>query len=300
MNNLTLRQLSAFIAVAECGGFRRAGEQLRRSQSAVSAHIRELELELGIALFHRTTRRVSLTPEGERLLGRARRALAELESAVREVRDEVALQRGRVVIGAPPTVSSTRLPHLVARFRLSHPGIEVQIQEDFASGIMERVRGEAVDFAVTPRIEGTEEFTFETILRDDFAVVLPADHPRAGAKEIAFADIADEPFLALPRATELRNVLDHMFRAQDRNLQPAFEVMHHLTLMGMVAAGLGVTILPELCLGGHGMPIATARLIRPRRSRHISIATRRGQALSPAAAACANLIRESFASAEAA
>jgi len=296
MNTLSTTRLLTFVAVAECGGFRRAAEQLHRSQSAISAHIRQLEAELGVPLFHRTTRRVSLTAEGERLLARARRALAELQAGVRELRDEADLQRGRVVIGVPPTISSTRLPRIVAAFQQRYPGIAVQIREDFAANILERVRREELDFAIAPRVEGAQAFTFEPILRDAFRVVLPPGDHRAGAPEIALAGIADAPFLALPPATALRRALDEAWRSQGRVLTPAFEVMHHLTLLAMVEAGLGVTVLPALCLPAAGTTtLQTARLVEPALAREISLTTLRGQALSPAAAACAEMVRDGFA-----
>ena len=240
MDNISLRQLTTFIAVADCGGFRRAAEQLRRSQSAVSAQVQQLEDELGVALFHRTTRRVGLTAEGERLLARARKALAELQAGVRELRDEVELQRGRVVIGAPPTISSTRLPPIVAAFQARHPGLTVQVREDFASGIMERVRRDEVDFAVTPRTDDSQEFAFEPILRDDFLAVLPPDFPLGGRAEIAFAEIADRPFLALPAATALRRMLDDVFRDHGRVRVSIHDDMEEAQALWGELAGYGI------------------------------------------------------------
>lgn len=296
MSQLSLKQLVTFVTVADCGGFRRAAEQLYRSQSAVSAQIRELEEALGVALFHRTTRRVSLTAEGERLLSRARKALAELQAGVRELQDEVALQHGRIVIGTTPTISSTRLPAIIAAFRARHPGIAVLVREDFTSGVMDRVRREEVDFALAPATDGSQEFAFEPLLRDDFHAVLPPDYPLAGRNAIPFAEIADQPFLTLPRATALRRQLDAVFHDQGRVLTPAFQVMHHVTLLSMVGAGLGVTVLPGLCLpDAGGRPLQTARLSAPALHRMVAIATLKGQALSPAARTCLAMIRERFA-----
>lgn len=309
MSQLSLKQLVTFVTVADCGGFRRAAEQLYRSQSAVSAQIRELEEAVGVALFHRTTRRVSLTAEGERLLSRARKALAELQAGVRELKDEVALQHGRVVIGTTPTISSTRLPAIIAAFRARHPGIAVLVREDFASGVMDRVRREEVDFALGPALDGSQEFAFEPLLRDDFHAALPPDYPLDGRTEIPFAEIADQPFLTLPRATALRRQLDAVFHDHGRVLNPAFQVMHHVTLLSMVGAGLGVTVLPGLCLpdlqwaeadfrsakaDAGARPLQTARLVAPALHRMVAIATLKGQAQSPAARACLAMIRRRF------
>jgi len=300
MNALSTTRLLTFVAVAETGGFRRAAEQLRRSQSAVSAQIRQLEDELGVPLFHRTTRRVSLTAEGERLLVRARRALAELQTGIRELRDEADLQRGRVVIGVPPTISSTRLPRIIAAFQARYPGISVQLREDFAADILERVRRDELDFAIAPAVEGSHAFSFEPILTDAFHVVLPPGDPRGDRPRITLTAIADDPFLALPPATALRQALEQAWRGRGRALRPAFEVMHHLTLLAMVEAGLGVTVLPALCLPPAGSTdLVTAPLAAPALAREISLTTLRGQALSPAAAACAEMVRDGFAAAAA-
>jgi len=303
MSQLSLKQLVTFMTVADCGGFRRAAEQLYRSQSAVSAQIRDLEAELGVALFHRTTRRVNLTAEGERLLTRTRKALAELEAGIRELTDDAALQHGRIVIATTPTISASRLPAIVAAFTARHPGIAVAIREEFARGALDRVRRDEVDFALCPAPETSEpaDLAFEPLMRDPFHAVLPPDFPLNGRREIRFDDIADRPILALPRATALRRQLDAIFNGRGRVLAPAFQASHHATLLAMVAAGLGVSVLPGLCLpSGSGETsgagtVQTAKLIDPALTRTIAIATRKGQALSPAAQAGVSLIRQRFA-----
>jgi DNA-binding transcriptional LysR family regulator len=305
------------MTVADAGGFRRAAEQLYRSQSAVSAQIRDLEAELGVALFHRTTRRVNLTAEGERLLTRTRKALAELDAGIRELGDDVALRHGRIVIGTTPTISSTRLPPIIAAIRARHPGIAVNIREDFARGTLDRVRRDEVDFALCPATEGADgqDFAFEPLMRDEFRAVLPPGDALSGRAEVRFDEIADRPILAFPRATALRRQLDALFNGRGRVLNPAFQASHHVTLLAMVAAGLGVTVLPGLCLGdgqfagafagtsastsaawdaGWGA-VSTARLVDPVLHRTVAIATRKGQALSPAAQAGVAMIRQRFA-----
>src|SRR5882724_13500304 len=116
MNRVELRQLAYFEAVARCGGFTRAAQQLHVAQSAVSAQVRALEGELGVPLFARTTRRVALTHAGELFLARARRVLAEVEDARGELAELAAVVRGRVTIGATSVVGPFDLPNALARF----------------------------------------------------------------------------------------------------------------------------------------------------------------------------------------
>lgn len=295
MDNISLRQLQTLIAVADTGSFRRAAEQLHRSQSAVSVQIQQLEEAVGVGLFHRTTRRVALTAEGERLLGRSRRALSEIQAGIRELRDEVELQRGRVVIGAPPTISSTRLPRLIAEFQARHPGIVIQVNEDFAGNIAERLRQQELDFALSPQLGDSPEIEAQSIATDEYLAVLPHGYAVPATGIIDFSALTGEPMLALPRATALRRELDRLFQDLGHPLQPTFEVMHHLTLLAMVDAGLGVTVLPAIALEATGFEkLKTARLTNPPVSREICLLTLKGQALSPAAAACARMIESDF------
>jgi DNA-binding transcriptional LysR family regulator len=295
MDNISFRQLQTFVAVADCGSFRRAGEQLHRSQSAVSAQIQQLEEQVGVGLFHRTTRRVALSTEGERFLGRTRRALAEINAGIRELRDEVELQRGRVVIGAPPTITSTRLPRLIAAFQALHPGIAIQVREDFAGNIIERLRSQELDFAISPQLGRSQEIAARAIADDDYVVVMPPGRGPDADGGMAFADLAGERLLVLPRATALRRELDAVFADLGEVLTPAFEVDNHLTLLAMVDAGLGTTVLPAIALEAGGFEnLDIARLREPSLQRKICLLTLKGQILSPAAAACANMIAMQF------
>jgi DNA-binding transcriptional LysR family regulator len=295
MDNISVRQLQTFAAVADSGSFRRAAEQLHRSQSAVSAQIQQLEEQIGVGLFHRTTRRVALSAEGERFLARARRALAEIGDGIRELRDEVELQRGRVVIGAPPTISSTRLPPLIAAFQSSYPGIAIHLREDFAGNIMERLRAQELDFAISPETGSGQEIEARTIADDDYVAVMPQGQAHEFADHMDFADLVRQRLLVLPRATALRRELDLVFERLGTTLQPTFEVDNHLTLLAMVDAGLGTTVLPAIALEAGGFEnLRIVRLRRPALSRKICLLVLKGQALSPAAAACAGMISARF------
>jgi len=125
MINLPLRQVATFVCLAETQSFRRAAERLRLSQPAVSAHIRELERQVGVPLVHRTTRHVSLTAEGQAFAVRAKRALDELDMASQDLRDLAAVHRGRVTVACIVPLMATVVPNVVRRIKEKHPGLEV-------------------------------------------------------------------------------------------------------------------------------------------------------------------------------
>ncbi len=296
MNNISMRQLRAFIAVAEAGSFHRAAARLARSQSSVSVSVRGLEDELEVPLFHRTTRRVRLTREGERFLSRARGALDELGLAVAELRDEALLQRGRVRLGTSPTISSSRLPPVLADFQARYPGVAIDVAEDFALPVLDKVRAGEIDFAIGPKNDLARDLAFRPILHDPFHAVLPPDYPLAGRAAVDLDELAGEPVLAMPSASALRVVLEEAFRDRGHVLNPRFVVSHHLTLIAMVEAGLGVTVLPALCLPASGFGrIQHAVLSAPALARELAVITLKGQALSPAAAQLAAMIETQFA-----
>src|SRR3954452_23983410 len=126
---MNLQRLETFLAVAEAGSFRQAAEALHRSQSAVSKHIQQLEAELGVPLLERTTRRVTVTAEGRTLLHRSATLLEDLRTLSTELRDHADIRRGRVSIGAVPSVSSHRLPGAIAAYKRRYPGVTIELHE---------------------------------------------------------------------------------------------------------------------------------------------------------------------------
>jgi LysR family carnitine catabolism transcriptional activator len=291
MINLSLRSVQTFVAVAECGSFRRAAELLNRSQSAVSGSVKQLEDQLGVPLLSRTTRRVSLTAEGRMLLIRSKNALTDLEAVARELRDEVLIRRGRVSFAISPSISASRLPPIIAEYQSRYPEIVVELHEDVAKGMYDRVCAQEVDFAVGPEMDGYRDIAFERIMSDPILVIVPLDYPLAGRTELSLEEIAAWPHLTMPRGTVVRRSLEEAFRSLGLELRPRFEVLHQQTLFSMVKAGLGVTVLPSISVPEDARPgYRVVRLINPKITRQISIITYRGKTLSPPARKCADLI----------
>jgi LysR family transcriptional regulator, carnitine catabolism transcriptional activator len=294
MINLPLRQVSTFVCLAETQSFRRAAERLRLSQPAVSAHIRELERQVGVALVHRTTRHVSLTAEGKAFAVRARRALEELAMASEDLRELAAVHRGRVAVACIVPMMASVVPNVIQRVNQLHPGLEIEIW-DVLSGQLDQLiaRGEA-DLAIGPRPTG-ENLSFIHLERDYFVAALPQGHPLAGRGTITFRELANYPLILTPRHTNGRRVLDRAIDQLNLTLRPQFELVHHLSVGKMVEAGFGVTVLPR-----SAVPILASRSIvtidikSPRIYRDLGVVKRREYQFSPGAQAFVSVLKTFF------
>jgi DNA-binding transcriptional LysR family regulator len=260
---MELRQLEHFVAVAEEGNFTRAAERAVIVQSGLSSSIRALERELGVELFVRSTRRVSLTPAGEALLPEARRSLA----AARAGRDAVAavdgLERGELAVGIsqvlPPSVD---VPELLATFQRAYPGVELRLRQADPGTQLAAIRDGVLDLAFTPLIDQPgPDIAFTTIHRDPLVFVCSPDHRLASRRRIHLAEIAHKPFVDLPRDWTVRQLVDRAFAAAGLVRRTAIEVNDINTCLELVRHGVGVTILPESA-EARGIPLAFRPLAR--------------------------------------
>jgi LysR family carnitine catabolism transcriptional activator len=295
MINLPLRQVATFVCLAETQSFRRAAERLRLSQPAVSAHIRQLERQVGVALVHRTTRHVSLTNEGKAFAARARRALDELEIASQDLRELAAVQRGRVVVACIVPMMAMVVPTVIKRVRELHPGLEIEIRDVLSAQLDALITSGEADFGIGPRPSGTQ-VTFTRLERDDFVAAVPHDHPLAGREAISLKELAEYPIITTTRNTNARTVLERALGELRQTVQPAFELVHHLSVGKMVEAGLGVTLLPRSAVGSlSSARIVTVELKSPRIFRELGLITRREYQFSPAAQAFVTVLKQLFA-----
>jgi len=297
MNTLTItiKQLEAFIAVAETGGFRRAAERLNLSQSAVTTHVKMLEGQLGASLFHRTTRSVRLTDAGQKLHVQAGRTLVSLAETVRRFHDESALQRGRVTLSIAPSFAASLLPEILVEFHRRHPNIVIDMVEAYADDILEAVRTHAADFGVGPIDRQPGEFIFNHLLTDNMTAIVARDHQLSGRSTICIDELARQTLLVMPRLSETRRRLETAFAARELTLEPAYEMLHHQTLIAMAEAGVGVGVLPGIALRGAGRGQCSLLTVKnPQITRHIGTIRLRDQSLSPAAAALSTAISDAL------
>jgi DNA-binding transcriptional LysR family regulator len=291
--NITLRQIEAFLAVARDEGFTRAGERLHLTQSAVSLLVRELERQLGLRLFDRTTRAVRLTEAGRGFHPFAEKALLELQSAIDDARDLIDLKRGRVVVAAPPLMASHLVPPVLARFRDTHPGVTLVLRDLLADEILTRVLAGEVDVGIGTFPTVDQGIESAALARDTLILVCPKGHALAKRRSVRWRDLAEHPLISLDRHSSLRPIADRALATLPTSSRPAYEVSFVTTAIGMVEAGLGVAALPSyILLSTRHAHLVTRRLVEPVVEREISVVTRRGRTLSPAAQTFADLARQ--------
>jgi DNA-binding transcriptional LysR family regulator len=290
--NVNLKLMHTFLLVAENNSFRRAAEISNRSQSAVSMQVRQLELQLGVSLFHRTTRRVQLTREGELLLVCARKAVDELQSALRQIKEAVDIQRGRLSLACVPTLAATRLPYILSAFQRSYPGVTAQVNEVGSVEMLDSIRRQEVDFGIGAHVPNAVEFQFQPILVDEIYALIPASidlRPRDG---ISLAELARVPTLALAGSSALHAMLDKAQKSAGVTLDIKYEVQQVQTQIAMATAGLGVAILPRIAVPAtHDPRVRAVPIIDPPLVRELCVVTLRGQTLPPVAARFVDLLR---------
>lgn len=281
--NLDVRQLRAFVMVAECGSFTRAAAGLNLSQPALTVQIRKLEQALGVRLFDRNTRVVALTRNGAELLPTLGRILRDLDGVLAETRQLATMQRGIVRLAVLPSFASGVLPEVIAGFRAQHPGIDFTIRDVIASGVAALVAGGEADLGLTGGVVSHPDL--EALLSgvDRMHAVYPEAHPLARRRRIGIADLAPYPLILMDAATSVRQVVDAAFAAAGTAPLVGAEVTYMSSAVGMVRAGLGIAILP-----GSAMEVRAERSLSSQRiegedfARPIAVVKRRGRTLPPA------------------
>lgn len=282
--DLTFRQVRAFIAVAQWGSFTAAANRLHLTQSAVSMLINELEGVFGLRLFDRTTRRVQLTEAGREFQPVAQKVLADLEGAVSSSRELAAQKRGRVAIAATPLMSSLLLPGAIARYAQLQPGVGVVLHDVVAGQIQPKVRDGEVDFGIGTFERSGRELAAQPLMNDTLVLACSAGHPLAARRQVAWRELAGHPFIALTRDNSVGQLINEALGGAGVDVRPAYEVAHLWTVVGMVDAGLGVTVLPSYANQVAQLyDIRIIRLVEPSVRRETSFLTRRDRRLSPAA-----------------
>jgi LysR family transcriptional regulator, carnitine catabolism transcriptional activator len=282
--DLTLKQVRAFLAVAQVGSFTGAASRLHLTQSAVSVLISELELVFGLRLFDRTTRLVQLTEAGREFQPVALKVLADLQGAVASSRELAAQKRGSVAIAATPLMSSLLLPGAIAQYAQLQPGVAVVLHDTPAAQIQPKVRDGEVDFGIGTFERSGRELVAEPLMTDNLVLACPAAHALAARRQVAWAELSGHPFIALTRDNSVAQLINEALGGAGLDVHPAYEVAHLWTVVGMVDAGLGVAVLPS-----YANPITqlyrirTVRLVEPSIRRETSFVARRGLMLSPAA-----------------
>ena len=243
---MELRELEYFVAVADERHFTRAAGRLHVSQSGLSAAIKTLETELHATLFERTTRRVQLSAAGAALLPHARRALAAARAGADAVDAVQGLQRGHVSIGIMQQMGLVNLPRLLARYHRMHPGIELRLRQASADDLHQLLLDGDLDLCVaSPPEPADHRLTTVDLLRTPIVLACRTDDPYATRRSVLLRDLADRNIIGFPRGWAMRNLTDRATTAADVSLEVNLEVNDTATLLDLVEAGLGVTLIAD-------------------------------------------------------
>ena len=288
----SLSDLEAFVAVAELSNFRRAAEVVHLSQPALSRRIAKLEDALGVRLFERTTRTVSLTTVGREFARKARSLLGDLEQALLGMEEIGATRGGEITIACVPSAAYYYLPGFIGRFHARYPRIRVRVIDESANVVLGSViRGEA-DFGIN--FIGTQEpeIDFEKILEEPFVAACHRNHPIARQRKVTWAQLGMHDYMTVSKSSGNRLLIDLALAGIAERPRWFYEMRHISTMLGLVEAGLGVAAVPRLALPAAGHPtIAIVPIVEPKVTRSLGLIRRRGRPLSASAQELHDLLR---------
>jgi molybdate transport repressor ModE-like protein len=249
---LSVRRLQVLREVARHGSISAAAESLSYTQSAISQQIAALESEAGMKLLERRPRGVRLTTAGQTLVEHAERILARLQAAEAELSAIAGLRGGQLRMASFPTAGATLMPVAIANFRASYPEVTLTLAEGEPQDIAARLKAGEFDLALLFEFAGEsllqQDMTRVELLEDPLYLALPQEHPLAGRKKLRLEDLASQAWVQTSSASPCaRHVVDSC-RAAGFEPKVSFESDDYQTVQGLVAAGVGVALIPELAL----------------------------------------------------
>ena len=279
--DVTLRQLRAYVAVAEASSFSEAAKAMHLSQAALSGLIKELETRLGVRLLDRNTRSVAASAVGEAFEPMARRVLLSLDEALESLTNLKELRRGLVRVAAPETLSCTLLPELIARYTESHPGVDVRFDDVPIQQVLSGLQNGSTDIGFGPTAVMTDDTVeVHAICADPLWVALRPDDPLTAVPSVSWKDLRDRPLINYMPNIAI-NVLSHVPpRHHPRTMVPVHRVN---TALSMLQVRQGAVICPSMAASlvrGFGLTFLPLR--QPTVRWRIALFARRRASLSPA------------------
>ncbi|UQZ36077.1 LysR family transcriptional regulator [Paenibacillus sp. PK3_47] len=270
---MELRQLQYFLKVAQKEHVTRAAEELHVAQSAVSRQIHQLEQELGVDLFMQKGRNLQLTPVGQLFCKRVESVLKELERSVAEVHEFLDPELGEIRIGFPHSLGTHLIPTIVAEFRRHYPHVKFRFKQGSYPSLIKDVLSGEIDLAfISPFPENVGQIAGDIVMTEELFAVLPQNHPLAGEDVIRLEQLKDEKFVLFSQGYSLRPIVWQACLQAGFKPQIAFEGGETDTIRGLVAAGMGVSLLPETALyQTNPMQPAQVRVVEPAVTRTVGI-----------------------------
>jgi DNA-binding transcriptional LysR family regulator len=294
---LHLGRLKVLCEVVKRGSFSAAAESLSYTQSAVSQAIARLEAETGATLIVRDRRGVRPTDAGATLVAHAQEIFARVEAAEADVGAVLGVRTGKLRVASFPSAGATLMPLAVAEFRARHPGVLLTLAEGEPEEIAPRLKAGEFDLALLFEFPGVRErpatgLRATRLLDDPMDVALPVAHPLAGKRALRLADLSDQHWVQTSAASPCARHVVRSCLAAGFEPQVSFESDDYETVQGLVAAGVGVALIPRLALT-HVHPGVVVRSLAPRSpARKVTAATTGGRKIAPAAHAMIGILRE--------
>jgi len=273
---MQLRQLEYFVAVASTRHFTLAASAVHVAQPSLSKQIRALERELGAPLFNRARGNITLTAAGDTLLPLATRILADVESARVQVRELAGLARGKLRLGATPTLSTVLLPAVLRRFCGTYPGIDIFVEERGGRDLVQLLAQGQLDLALVVLPLHTRDPALATaaLFNEPLVVAAPADGSVVRAKTLRVRDLARHPLVMLREGYDMREVVLAAMRRERIEPQVAIEGGELDAVLSLVEAGLGIAVVPSMVVEGRP-GLRRIPFARPGMSRTVGFAHRR-------------------------
>ena len=291
---VNLRDLRYLVALADERHFGKAAERCYVSQPTLSAQVRKLEEYLGVPLVERQPKRISITPAGEKIVERARRLLQEADAIVELAKSDRDPLTGTLKVALIPTVGPYLLPHVVRRLKRALPKLKLLLYEYQTAPLLEKLHDGEIDMGILALPVPMDGLDAAELYSEPFMLAVPADHPFAERERVTTQDLHGEPLLLLEDGHCLRDqALEVCSRVGAQESQD-YRATSLETLRQMVAAGHGVTLLPELAAAS---PVGSARglrikpFVKPAPARTIGAVWRKSTTRGPAIEAIANAIR---------
>ena len=292
---MNLRDLRYLVTLADLRHFGRAAEACHVSQPTLSTQIRKLEEELGVVLVERAPRQVMLTPVGVQIVARARQVLADVEQLREIARRNIDPEAGSVRLGIFPTLGPYLLPHVVPGIRRRFPRMELLLVEDKTEALLAMLRAGRLDAAVLALPLHEESLETQFLFEESFMLAVPMQHHLAGHRDLKLDQLADQHLLLLEDGHCLREQALAVCSLAGAGEKQGFRATSLETLRQMVAAGVGVTLLPMLAVKPpvpRSENIALLSFRHPPPSRRIGIAWRRSSAMAEVLRDLAEVLRD--------
>ena len=244
--NVTPRQLRIFLALAQSLNFSRTAEQFFVTQPSLSKAVKDLEDELGVALFERSTRSVRLTPAGEQLVPMARRIVGEFDTGLQLMQNRAEQEAHRLAVAALPSLANVLLPGVCAALERRYPQPHITVHDCADQAAVRRVVNYQVDFALASASPSNPDLHYEEILRDRFVLLAPAAwRQRLGART-RMEDLNDLPLISMTDASTAMKYMSAAFLQRGVVFRPKLQLDQIGTIAGFVKQGLGIAVLPYL------------------------------------------------------